>query len=326
MRKTSSTTSSRGTFYWLAILAVFFALFGTIIKLLDNRLRHFYIFDQAQLHDISRAAIAKHGNATDLIFDEIVSKLGQDPKIGPTLNKNSFRDPNEWVFNNAGGAMGSMYIIHASITEYLIFFGTPIGTEGHTGRHTADDYFHILQGEQLAFRAGDLTPERYPAGAMHYLKRGQVKQYVMPESGCWALELAQGWIPPMLPFGMADSVFSTLDLPTFLRTCVITGREMIANLLRGTYNTGLTMVQGNFKALSIYSVFALLTDSMAVKRDVDSDSGEWDGNTTKQTHRTLKCHSMHHLSGKQREGTRDTAPNERVDAYHCSRIVYIGIR
>ena len=33
------------------------------------------------------------------------------------------------------------------------------------------------------------------------------------------------------------------------------------------------MVQGNFKALSIYSVFALLTDSMTVKRDVDSDSG-----------------------------------------------------
>lgn len=138
----------------------------------------------------------------------------------------------EWVFNNAGGAMGAMYLIHASITEYLIIFGTPLGTEGHSGRHTADDYFTILEGEQWAFLAGSLEKEVYPKGSVHLMKRGQVKQYKTHE-GCWALEYARGWIPPMLPFGLMDAFFSTLDFWTLKDTFHFTGREMIRNLLVG---------------------------------------------------------------------------------------------
>ena len=99
----------------------------------------------------------------------------------------------EWVFNNAGGAMGAMYIIHASVTEYLIIFGTPLGTEGHTGLHTADDYFHILQGEQWVFEPGELAKTVYGPGDVNLMKRGVARQYKMHE-GCWALEYARGKI------------------------------------------------------------------------------------------------------------------------------------
>jgi C-8 sterol isomerase len=60
------------------------------------------------LHDLSQRAVQAHGNDTRAMVDYIVAEL--DQKIpGNHLNKNE-----EWIFNNAGGAMGAMYIIHAS--------------------------------------------------------------------------------------------------------------------------------------------------------------------------------------------------------------------
>ncbi|KAI9040440.1 C-8 sterol isomerase ERG2 [Aspergillus affinis] len=202
----------------------FFSILVTLLAALigfynyfESRLEQFYIFDPSHLHDLSQRAIAAHGEDTRSIVNYIVAELEQKvPSVH--INKDE-----EWVFNNAGGAMGAMYIIHAS---------TAIGTEGHTGRHTADDYFNILQGTQLAYVPGSFEPEVYPAGSVHHLRRGEVKQYKMDKS-CFALEYARGWIPPMLFFGYADTFSSTLDFPTLWATSRITGREMISNLFKG---------------------------------------------------------------------------------------------
>lgn len=113
-----------------------------------------YIFDRTLLHELSKDAISKHPDDLPQMIDYIVTNL-----TATYGEKHINQRQKEWVFNNAGGAMGAMYVMHASITEYLIIFGTPLGTEGHSGRHTADDYFHILQGEQWAFSPPNLTME-----------------------------------------------------------------------------------------------------------------------------------------------------------------------
>ncbi|KAK8065620.1 C-8 sterol isomerase [Apiospora hydei] len=208
-------------------LAVLVGLLSSLVYLVEQNADAFYIFKPDHLADLATRGIAAHGNDTRSIVRYITSELHGMHPTHVNLDE-------EYIFNNAGGAMGAMYIIHASVTEYLIIFGTAIGTEGHTGRHTADDYFHILTGEQWAYTPGEYEPEIYPAGSIHHLRRGTAKQYKMPE-GCFALEYARGWIPPMLFFGFADGLSSTLDFPTLWRTVYVTGREMVKNLLVGKF-------------------------------------------------------------------------------------------
>jgi C-8 sterol isomerase len=92
----------------LSILVAVLAAFSALYSYLDARLDQFYIFTPDQLHELSTRAVDTHGNNTRGMVDQIVGELDQVTP-GNHVNKHQ-----EWVFNNAGGAMGAMYIIHAS--------------------------------------------------------------------------------------------------------------------------------------------------------------------------------------------------------------------
>jgi C-8 sterol isomerase len=92
----------------LSILATIIVLLSVLIYYLDSHLEDFYIFTPPQLHDLSLRAIGAHGNDTRAVVAYIVGELSEKLP-GGYVNLDE-----EWIFNNAGGAMGAMYIIHAS--------------------------------------------------------------------------------------------------------------------------------------------------------------------------------------------------------------------
>jgi len=104
----STPKSTSGSIGLLTVLAVLTALLSSIFYVLDGHLEKFYIFNPPQLHDLSLRAIGAHGNDTRKVVEFIVSELSEKLP-GGYVNLDE-----EWIFNNAGGAMGAMYIIHAS--------------------------------------------------------------------------------------------------------------------------------------------------------------------------------------------------------------------
>lgn len=83
----------------------------------------FYLMDPEGLNSIVQSSLATAAQSpgsssetnTTLIISNIIEGLAERyPNVA--ISKD-FKDKSNWVFNNAGGAMGSMFIIHASITE-----------------------------------------------------------------------------------------------------------------------------------------------------------------------------------------------------------------
>jgi hypothetical protein len=193
-----------------------------------------YLFDPGELHEIAKLALADcslvRGTAR---VDKPRSALLEsvEEQLYARYPKHITRD-NPWLFNNAGGAMGQMKLLHCSLSEYILIFGTPIGTEGHSGRYATEVYDFMLEGEMWCYHAGEFERTVFKPGDLAYLGPDAAKGYCAPSS-VFMLEYARGPIPTMLPFGLADSVFSTRDRVTLGRTLWYYGKMCVKELLQG---------------------------------------------------------------------------------------------
>ncbi len=122
-----------------------------------------------------------------------------------------------WIYSIAGGAMIQMKLYYASATEYVMIWGTPIGSEGHSGRHCTGFWDTVIDGEMWYYAEGEFHKRVYRPGNQVYVGPGQARAMNFTD-GVWAVEYARGFIPASIPFGIAEEIFVCWDLLTAAQT------------------------------------------------------------------------------------------------------------
>ncbi|XP_036385643.1 sigma non-opioid intracellular receptor 1 [Megalops cyprinoides] len=168
-----------------------------------------YIFNK---EDVAKLAKQYSGQDHEQAFTKVVVELRRRYP-GHILPDEDL----QWVFVNAGGWMGSMCLLHASLTEYVLLFGTAVDTSGHSGRYWAEISDTIISGTFRQWKEGTTKSEVYYPGDSIVHKIGEATS-VQWSAGTWMVEYGRGFIPSTLGFALADTVFSTQDFLTLFYT------------------------------------------------------------------------------------------------------------
>ncbi|KAM4049105.1 sigma non-opioid intracellular receptor 1 isoform 1-T1 [Anomaloglossus baeobatrachus] len=190
--------------------AVAIAVLGVLLQLVRGWLSSkSYVFSREEI-----AGLAKEHSGLDYedAFSKIIIEL-RKKHPGHILPDEDL----QWVFVNAGGWMGSMCLLHASLTEYVLLFGTAVDTSGHSGRYWAEISDTILTGTFRQWKEGSTKSEIFYPGDTIVHGVGEATS-VQWSAGTWMVEYGRGFIPSTLGFALADTFFSTQDFFTLFYT------------------------------------------------------------------------------------------------------------
>ena len=166
-----------------------------------------YVFDPEVVHECAMACL---GKSKPEMFDAFADAM--DAHYPGVLDRTQ-----PWLYSIAGGAMIEMKLYFCSIHEYIMIWGTPIGSEGHSGRHLAGFWDTVIDGETWYYGEGQFEKTIYKPGDRIYVGPGQARAMNFTD-GVWAVEYARGFIPYSMPFGVLDELLSCMDWVTAAQT------------------------------------------------------------------------------------------------------------
>jgi C-8 sterol isomerase len=181
-----------------------------------------YIFNPEVLQSIAKPYIG-------LPHEDMVSSIARDlAKAYP----GHIETKEKWILSICGGVMGIMTILHGSLSEYILIYGTPIGTEGFSGRYRVDIFDMLLSGEMWTYSEENFRKRTVTLpGEIAWLRRRQAKGVRIFEDS-WMLEYGRGPIATTLPFALSGAV-GGLEVKPIVQTIWIYGRLAFKELCRG---------------------------------------------------------------------------------------------
>lgn len=128
--------------------------------------------------------------------------------------------------------MGAFKLVYASLTEYILLFGTAMPTSGHSGRYWGDITDTLISGEFTQWLEGETSPHIHGPGATvpHPAWTASGVHWV---GGTWMLEHMHGLIPTALPFAFSDGIFSSQDFYSLAKSTWIYAKHVTRSLMAG---------------------------------------------------------------------------------------------
>ncbi|EDV23543.1 Sigma non-opioid intracellular receptor 1 [Trichoplax sp. H2] len=188
---------------------------------LDNKS---YLFSHDEIAEVAKKAVG-------MPIDDALANVTAELKIRYPRH---ILEESEWIFINCGGWMGSFYLLHASITEYVLVFGTAIDTSGHSGRYWATISDTILSGSFRQWKEGTTFSNVHRPGTTVIHEIGEVTA-VQWSPNTWMVEYGRGFIPSTLGFALSDTIFGTQDFVLLFRILRIYARAITQELLQGVF-------------------------------------------------------------------------------------------